>query len=110
MISSLYEVARYSPFKGPLTVARCEDGVPSAGGDSCELGSTKYFLLCGLGGLLACGKYLNRLNDTNNIKQNSCILCKTVELFFHLISRSYTHSPYTIGFGEMSFASRSGEV
>lgn len=24
--------------------------------DSCEFGSTKYFALCGLGGILSCGK------------------------------------------------------
>lgn len=57
MFSSLLDAARSSPFKGPLTVANCAaaGGAP-APGDSCEFGSTKYFLLCGLGGIISCGK------------------------------------------------------
>lgn len=52
----MFDTARNSPFKGPLTVANCASaGGASAGGDSCEFGSTKYFLLCGLGGIISCG-------------------------------------------------------
>lgn len=56
MLSSLYEAARNTPFKGPLTVARCDGGAAPANGDSCEFGDTKYFLLCGLGGIISCGE------------------------------------------------------
>lgn len=56
MFSSLIETARNSPFKGPLTVAQCADGSAPANGDSCEFGSNKYFLLCGLGGIISCGE------------------------------------------------------
>lgn len=65
MFSSLCEAARNSPFKGPLTVAHCDapaGGAPSTGGDSCEFGSTKYFVLCGLGGIISCGEW-------------NCVLC-----------------------------------
>lgn len=57
MFSSLIDAARNSPFKGPLTVAHCDAGAAPAGGDSCEFGSNKYFLLCGLGGIISCGKF-----------------------------------------------------
>lgn len=61
MFSSLMDAARNSPFKGPLTVANCDAvaaaAVVPASGDSCEFGSTKYFLLCGLGGIISCGKW-----------------------------------------------------
>lgn len=60
------ESARQSPFKGPFSRAECESNQLVAGrniaaastatGDSCEFGSTKYFLLCGLGGIISCGK------------------------------------------------------
>lgn len=56
MFSSMIDAARNSPFKGPLTVARCDGAAAPANGDSCEFGSTKYFLLCGLGGIISCGK------------------------------------------------------
>lgn len=57
MFSSMIDAARSSPFKGPLTVAHCDAAAPAAAnGDSCEFGSNKYFLLCGLGGIISCGK------------------------------------------------------
>lgn len=56
MFDSLLNAARNSPFKGPLTVARCDAANVPAKGDSCEFGSNKYFLLCGLGGIISCGK------------------------------------------------------
>lgn len=57
--NSLFDMASKSPFKGPLTVAQCAAAVPggAVSGDSCEFGSTKYFLLCGLGGIISCGKF-----------------------------------------------------
>ncbi|KAM3957429.1 phosphate carrier protein, mitochondrial-like [Aphomia sociella] len=77
MFSSLLDVARSSPFRGPLTPAQCqapEDTTPlgielpatkkvaapappatPVQQDSCEFGSAKYFALCGFNGLLACG-------------------------------------------------------
>lgn len=74
LFNSLFETSRQSPFKGPLSSVQCEAEtnnqlVPgrsiaaaatavAAAGDSCEFGSTKYFLLCGLGGIISCGKCL----------------------------------------------------
>jgi len=69
MFSSLYEAARSSPFKGPLTVARCDaPGGAPAGADSCEFGSTKYFLLCGLGGIISCGSTHTLLTPLDLVK------------------------------------------
>lgn len=72
MFSSLLDVAKNSPFKAPFAGAKvqCEASpadnslVPSRNiqaaaanpGDACEFGSTHYFVLCGLGGILSCGK------------------------------------------------------
>lgn len=65
MFSSFFESTRRSPFKGPFSLAQC-DAVPgreiqaaatvsASTEDSCEFGSSKYFLLCGIGGILSCG-------------------------------------------------------
>lgn len=59
MFSSMIETARQSPFTGPFTRAEC--AAPSnviLPGDSCAFGSTKYFLLCGVGGIISCGKFV----------------------------------------------------
>lgn len=69
MFTSLIDVARNSPFKTPaMSHVECQEAgsdkalVPSRNikaastGDSpVEFGSTKYFVLCGLGGILSCG-------------------------------------------------------
>lgn len=57
MFTSLMETARKSPFSGPFTRAQCAApaGAP-AGNDSCEFGSNKFFVLCGVGGIVSCGK------------------------------------------------------
>lgn len=66
MFKSLFETSMQSPFKGPFTRVECGPSqkqlvpgtIPAAAtpsGDSCEFGSTKYFLLCGLGGIISCG-------------------------------------------------------
>lgn len=67
MFSSLFEAAKNSPFKTPLVSAQCDVAkapVPGrqiqaaaapVSGDSCEFGSNKYFMLCGIGGILSCG-------------------------------------------------------
>jgi solute carrier family 25 phosphate transporter 3 len=67
MLSSFIETARNSPFKSAFSQATCEtnDGkalVPSQNikaaatvTEEVEFGSTKYFLLCGVGGILSCG-------------------------------------------------------
>lgn len=69
MFSSLLDAARNSPFKGPLTVANCAAaGGPVAPGDSCEFGSTKYFLLCGLGGIISCGSTHTLLTPLDLVK------------------------------------------
>lgn len=74
LFTSLFDVSRKSPFKGPLNGVQCEalesnnQLVPGrsisaaaaaidASADSCEFGSNKYFLLCGLGGIISCGKW-----------------------------------------------------
>jgi len=71
MFSSLIDAARFnSPFKGPLTVAHCDGGAVAApaGGDSCEFGSNKYFLLCGLGGIISCGSTHTLLTPLDLVK------------------------------------------
>ncbi|KAK2579315.1 hypothetical protein KPH14_008267 [Odynerus spinipes] len=67
----MWETAKLAPFSTPFTMVRCQgqdEGTQSLvknrnivaaaaadTGDSCEFGSNKYFLLCGLGGILSCG-------------------------------------------------------
>lgn len=68
LFKSFFEASRNSPFKGPSTsddsnqqlvpgrnIAAAATPEP-ASGDSCEFGSNKYFALCGIGGILSCGK------------------------------------------------------
>lgn len=70
MFSSFFETAKNSPFKSRFNRAPAEigDSAPRpvygreiqaaatpVSQDSCEFGSTKYFLLCGIGGILSCG-------------------------------------------------------
>lgn len=67
MFSSLFEAAKSSPFKTPFGSAQCDVAkapVPGreiqaaaapVNGDSCEFGDNKYFMLCGIGGILSCG-------------------------------------------------------
>jgi len=65
MLSTLFEAAKNTPFKAPFSRAQCEAApgqqiqaaaaAAPASEDSCEFGSTKYFLLCGIGGILSCG-------------------------------------------------------
>lgn len=82
MFSSFIEVAKNSPFKSPFSRAQCEPSlgpwgpsfknlkhdhddqddeeetlveVASNSGDSCEFGSNKFLMLCGIGGILSCG-------------------------------------------------------
>lgn len=73
LFSSLIETAKNSPFKAPVSQVACEKAtvsdnskalVPSrnvqafsAAAQEVEFGSTKYFVLCGLGGILSCGKF-----------------------------------------------------
>ena len=63
MFSSLVEAAKNSPFRTPFNKVQCDANTASTGqvqataasGDSCEFGSQKYFMLCGIGGILSCG-------------------------------------------------------
>nr|CAD7439080.1 unnamed protein product [Timema bartmani] len=70
MWQSLFESVKHNPFGSPFHSVHCESAEPeqslvagrniaSAASttveDSCEFGSQKYFLLCGLGGILSCG-------------------------------------------------------
>lgn len=95
MFSTLFDASRRSPFKVPFSRAQCEAPptnaiedqqqlVPRrniaaaavAEGDSCEFGSTQYFLLCGIGGIVSCGK------------DNAIPFLKTIELkIFHFIAQ-----------------------
>jgi len=45
------------PLMNPVLAARCESSKPGGGdsGNSCEFGSNKFFVLCGIGGILSCG-------------------------------------------------------
>ncbi|KAI5729636.1 hypothetical protein M8J76_004818 [Diaphorina citri] len=53
---SFYEIAKQNAFKNPFSQAKCA-GVSNVilPGDSCAFGSLKYFLLCGMGGIISCG-------------------------------------------------------
>lgn len=54
MSPSLFEVAKSNILKSPFSHAKCASpGIQP--GDSCEFASPKYFVLCGLGGILSCG-------------------------------------------------------
>lgn len=73
LFTSLFDTSRKSPFSGPISRVQCEAAtnnqlvpgrtiaaaaaVAPADVNSCEFGSTKYFLLCGLGGIISCGMY-----------------------------------------------------
>lgn len=65
MFTSMIETARKSPFSGPITRAECAAPAKAvaANTDSCEFGSTKFFMLCGVGGIVSCGKCELELND-----------------------------------------------
>lgn len=83
MFASIMESATNSSFRNPFnTTVHCESGQPqnlvvgrtiaaasaAAEGDSCEFGSTKYFLLCGLGGIISCGSTHTLLTPLDLVK------------------------------------------
>jgi solute carrier family 25 phosphate transporter 3 len=67
---SFFEAALNSPFKTPFSKVQCEpsseenalvktrniQAADAKPGESCEFGSLQYFALCGVGGILSCGK------------------------------------------------------
>jgi len=75
MLDSLFELGKKNPFASPFQSARCQEvdtvsvmaksnlvptrniAMAAAASDeySCEVGSTKFLALCGLGGALSCG-------------------------------------------------------
>uniref|UniRef100_D3TS16 Phosphate carrier protein, mitochondrial n=1 Tax=Glossina morsitans morsitans TaxID=37546 RepID=D3TS16_GLOMM len=70
LFSSLIEASQNSPFKKGFSTVHCEEAPQDVAltnthviqaaaaantGDSCEFGSNKFFLLCGLGGIISCG-------------------------------------------------------
>merc|ERR1712002_413965 len=76
MVNELIETLKSNPFKAPVFKVHCESAKPLAADQSeleltetlwrkppppkkenysCEYGSTKYYALCGFGGLLSCG-------------------------------------------------------
>lgn len=117
LFTSLIESARQSPFKGPISRADCESSpvgnqlvagrniaaASAATGDSCEFGSTKYFLLCGLGGIISCGKYIHC-----RIGLNECSIMLTDGSRSVHSTRFHTHIVDATRFSEMSSASRPG--
>lgn len=70
MWPSILDIAKTNPFGTPFATAKCQGqneltqalvrnrhiaAASVSSGDSCEFGSNKYFMLCGLGGILSCG-------------------------------------------------------
>jgi len=63
MVNELIEKLKTNPFNAPVFKAYCESpkdaplqlSAASTDEYSCEFGSTKYFALCGFGGVLSCG-------------------------------------------------------
>jgi len=63
MLDTLVKVSQNSPFGSPFTVAKCQTesedsrsiSAAADAGVSCEVGSGKYYALCGFGGILSCG-------------------------------------------------------
>lgn len=68
MSRTIYDIVRNNPFASPFSNANCEGlkinehrevqalaADVSAEGDNCEYGSSKYYALCGLGGIVSCG-------------------------------------------------------
>ncbi|XP_071866361.1 mitochondrial phosphate carrier protein 1 isoform X1 [Bombus fervidus] len=70
MWPSILDIAKTNPFGTPFVTAKCQGqneltqalvrnrhiaAASVSSGDSCEFGSNKYFMLCGLGGILSCG-------------------------------------------------------
>jgi len=75
LFTSLFESSRNSPFKGPFTRVQCDAATGKqvatttvATADSCEFGSPKYFLLCGLGGIISCGSTHTLLTPLDMVK------------------------------------------
>lgn len=53
-MSNLRDLASKNPFGGPPVKRQLSAAAP-AEQHSCEFGSTKYYALCGFGGVLSCG-------------------------------------------------------
>lgn len=63
MMPSARDICKTSDYQMPVKYSDCQQLIPGrriaaaaiAPGDSCEYGSSKFFLLCGFGGVLSCG-------------------------------------------------------
>jgi len=60
MVNELIETLKSNPFHAPVFQTYCEKdasvlSAASADETSCEFGSSKYYALCGFGGVLSCG-------------------------------------------------------
>ena len=62
MLQSFFEAVKNNQFKSPFITAECKENLvygrdiqAADAGDSCEFGSFKYYILCGLGGIMSCG-------------------------------------------------------
>lgn len=53
MFEELFKAGTKSPFSSPFNKVECAGSAPE--GSSCEFGSSKYYALCGFGGILSCG-------------------------------------------------------
>lgn len=64
----MLEAVRNNPFRTPLSTAQCEasennqlvasrtiQAADASTGEEVEFGSTKFFVLCGIGGIISCG-------------------------------------------------------
>lgn len=128
LFTSLFDASRKTPFPGVNRV-QCEEiankqlvpgrsivaAAAAASTDSCEFGSTKYFLLCGLGGILSCGMCQLECAAANAVRQMTFDLIPTgynkIDLIREqmvFIRRFHSHSVDPIGFGEVPFASQPG--
>jgi solute carrier family 25 (mitochondrial phosphate transporter), member 3 len=50
-----------------LVAGRTIQAADALPGDACEFGSTHYFALCGVGGILSCGEYSKRIRRDGTV-------------------------------------------
>jgi solute carrier family 25 phosphate transporter 3 len=55
LFSAFSETAKANPFGLPVKSAACASAPPASEGNSCEIGSAKFYALCALGGVASCG-------------------------------------------------------
>lgn len=126
LFTSLFDASRKTPFPGVNRV-QCEEiankqlvpgrsivvAAVAASIDSC--GSSKYFLLCGLGGILSCGMCQPKCAAANAVRQMTFDPVLTgynqiglIREKMEFIRRFHSHFVDPIGFGKVPFASQPG--